>query len=149
MFSKLQTILASAGARALSLTLNDDGTLTVLVLPSANKDAVLNRPLDLTGTASELDADFESCVSSFSTKRLTLAEQMEATSAIIEAASKEAAAKAVKAVKKSSSKTESTPNSDTGAGDDDDEDDTEDKTGIPVVTVAQKAPAAADENLWA
>ncbi len=104
MFQALQTLLAACASLTVSLVANDNGTITVTVIPKANKDgdnnASLNTPLVLTGTAEELDAEFAEIISNYSGKRQSLAEQLESTAAILEAAQKESASKATKAIKK-------------------------------------------------
>lgn len=128
MFTALQTLLATLASLTVSLVSNGDGTLTVAVYPNGKKEgeSALNTSLKLTGTAAELDAGFVSSVSSYTSKRSSLAEQLEVTEAIFEAAKKEAATKATKAVSKKgtapakSSTTAASDNDGDGNGDGDD-----------------------------
>lgn len=106
MFVALQTLLATVASITTSMVANEDGTITVTVMPKAKKDggnAALNTPLSLTGTAEELDAEFATLLASYTTKRSSLAEQLETTESVLEAAKKEAATKATKAVAKGKS----------------------------------------------
>lgn len=145
MFQSLQSLLAG-GTLALSLTGNPDGTITVLVVPKG--EGALAQPLALTATAAELDAQFAECVSSYVTARKSLAEQMEATAAVLVAAKQESAGKAVKAITKSATastvkdKAAST-NSDLNGEDDEGEE------TPPATDVAPAAPAADPGNLFA
>lgn len=104
MFVQLNQLLASCVSITLSMVANDDGTLSVTVVPKAKKDSedavALKTPLQLTATPEELDAEFVGMLVSYTNKRKSLSEQLEETEAVLEAAKKNSAAKAVKAVKK-------------------------------------------------
>ena len=104
MFQALQTLLAVCASLSVTLVSNANGTITVTVIPKSNKgsenSAALNTPLSLTGTPEELDAEFVSILSKYTDSHKSLAEQLETTEAILEAAKKEAATKATKAVTK-------------------------------------------------
>lgn len=155
MFTALQTLLATLAGITVSIVANADRTLTVCVIPKAKKeggDAALNTPLNLTGTAEELDAEFANILTSYTNKRTSLSEQLAATEAILEASQKEATSKATKAVKKGGAKASETPAK--PAGDDEDEhQDDDDVVGscTPAASVAieAKPAAAADDNLFA
>lgn len=103
-FKSMQPLLAQVVSLTISMVANEDGTITVSVMPKAKKEgeanASLNTPLGLTGTADEFDAEFVNMLASFSSKRGSLAEQLEATESVLEAAKKESATKATKAVAK-------------------------------------------------
>lgn len=145
MFQSLQSLLAG-GTLALSLTGNPDGTITVLVVPKG--EGALAQPLALTATAAELDAQFAECVSSYVTARKSLAEQMEATAAVLVAAKQESAGKAVKAITKSATASTVKGKAASTTSDLDGEDD-EDEETPPATDVAPAAPAADPGNLFA
>lgn len=145
MFQSLQSLLAG-GTLALSLTGNPDGTITVLVVPKG--EGALAQPLALTATAAELDAQFAECVSSYVTARKSLAEQMEATAAVLVAAKQESAGKAVKAITKSATASTVKDKAASTNSDLDGEDDEGVETP-PATDVAPAAPAADPGNLFA
>lgn len=97
MFQALLPLL-KGGAMNLSLTGNPDNTITVLVAPKG--EGALSQPLVLTGTAAELDAEFVTCISSYTSQRKDLLAQLEATEAVLKAAKEESAGQAVKAITK-------------------------------------------------
>jgi len=99
MFSALKPLILG-GSLNLTLTGNADDTITVLVAPKGA--GVLSQPLVLTATAAELDAEFAQCIQNFANQRKGLADQLEATAAILDAAKKESAEKGVKAITKQS-----------------------------------------------
>lgn len=145
MFQSLQSLLAG-GTLALSLTGNTDGTITVLVVPKG--EGALAQPLALTATAAELDAQFAECVSSYVSSRKSLAEQMEATTAVLAAAKQQSSTKAVKAITKSA---EASTVKDKAAPTNSDLDGEDDEGGEtpPAPDVAPAAPAADPGNLFA
>jgi PRTRC genetic system protein E len=104
MFQVLEQLVRSAGK--LSMTLRMDGDQMVIVaIPQADgkdKEAALRQPLVLTGSPAELDAGFAEALTSYAGARRSLAEQVAATTAIIEAAEKSQAGKAQKAIAKGS-----------------------------------------------
>lgn len=128
MFQALLPLL-KGGAMNLSLTGNADNTITVLVAPKG--EGALSQPLVLTGTAAELDAEFVSSISSYTSTRVDLKAQLEATEAVLKAAKEESAGKAVKAitkqgnnavtVKPKGSTSESVMDDEEGGGDDEEE----------------------------
>lgn len=149
MFTQLNPLLATCASLTLTIVANDDGTLSVTIIPKAKKDsenaAALNTPLLLTATPSELDGEFIGIITSYNNKRQSLAEQLEATEAVLEAAKKEAASKAVKAVKKSAGKPEK-PKSESLDDDGDGGGDGEGE-GSSTDTTSTTSSASAD-NLW-
>jgi PRTRC genetic system protein E len=91
MFSALQPLLANLARLTIALVNNTDDTITVTVTPYGGKAGnVLDTPLSLTGTAAEFDDGFVEHLNSYVPKRQTLADQLAATEAILEAAQKEA-----------------------------------------------------------
>jgi PRTRC genetic system protein E len=98
MFTELKTLLKQTG---LTLVLEEKGEqIQVVVTPKvkAGSNVGLAQPLVLLGTAEELDLEFAAALAQFSGARLSLADQVAASTAAIEAAKKAAADKAKKPV---------------------------------------------------
>ena len=156
MFTALKTLLAQVVSLAVSMVANEDGTITVTVIPKAKQpgdaNASLNTPLVLTGTAEELDAEFVNLLASYTSKRVSLAEQLEATEAILEAAKKDSAAKATKAVAKGAAKPDAKAKSSSEKGSDDGVGDGDDAGGSAVAPTQTdggvKSAEAAPSNIW-
>lgn len=136
MFQALHALLHAGASLSLNLSSNTDGTLTVIVAPKG--EGALAQPLALTATPEELDAQFADVVATYAGARKSLAEQVEATAAVLEAAQKESASKATKALTKSAAA--STVKEKPVAASEDDDDDAE--TGTPPQPAAT-APASA------
>lgn len=138
MFQLLQKILGSDNSLTLHLEGNSDGTITVTVMPRG--EGALAQPLALTGTVEELDAGFFEQLSTFVTRRQGLAEQLEATAAVLAAAEQESSKKAAKAISKASkpATSKSAPEGeDNEAGDD-----------AATVETSQSDPALSPDNLF-
>lgn len=147
MFQLLHSLVAGTSL-SLSLTGNKDGTMTVVVAPKG--DGPLAQPLVLTATAAELDAEFHEVVSSYVNARKGLAEQIEATTAVIDAAKKQSAAQAVSAITKSPAAGEPAKREASESSDQDDEDDDADSTGTPAAPAPSGASAdSLVDNLFA
>lgn len=102
-FQELKSLLEGCAALAVTLSSGRDGAITVTVRPTPKdaKDAeALAIPLVLTGTAEELDAQFVGLLRSYAEEHKSLAEQLEATRSILEAAKKDAGKKAEGAIRK-------------------------------------------------
>jgi PRTRC genetic system protein E len=132
MFKELASICATA---TLLMSISADektGLMTINVTPKPKKDAdepALSKPLTLTATPEEFDAGFVNALQSFQAKRVSLAEQVEATAEVLAAAKAEQSARAAKAKKPATApaKTTTKPSA-TGSGgeadpDPEDEDD--------------------------
>lgn len=151
-FQNLKPLLEGGAQLAVTIVPIQDGTLTVIVMPSSKgtKDAALATPLSLTGTAEELDAEFATLLSSYVGARKSLIEQVEATTTVLEAAKNASQKKATDALTgkgtKSSSKPEASPpvEEEKDEGDDDVPGDNSSEKPAPA-----PAPAATDTtNLW-
>jgi len=151
MFQELQPLLATVASLTISMVENTDGTITLTVLPvGVKKGSKLDSQMQLVGTAAELDEGFAAHLNSYTTMRQSLADQLAATEAILEAQKKEAAETAKKTIAKSS-KTES--GSDPEPDDDEQSGDDENGAGKTASgsseTSASTAPAAqAPSALW-
>lgn len=102
-FQELKMLLDGCAAIAVTLSSGRDGAITVTVRPTPKevKDVeALSTPLVLTGTAKELDEQFVGLLKSYAEEHKSLAEQLEATRSILEAAKKDANKKAEKAISK-------------------------------------------------
>lgn len=99
-FQELLSLLKGDTKLRLDLSANGE-ELTVVVQPMgcSSSDAMLRVPLVITATAAELDAEFASALTDYTAARQSLAQQVEATNAAIQAATKEAAGKQAKASK--------------------------------------------------
>lgn len=106
MFKELLPI-AQETALTLTITANKKGEVTVIVIPrpvSKDSDPVLSRPMQLTATAEELDAEFASVIAGCTSSRQSLREQLDAYQEIVEASKKEVAGKSAAALKKATAK---------------------------------------------
>lgn len=121
LFKTLAGYLAGNDAVGLSITDSQGGKVRVIVTPkprlSTDAAGALATPLVLTGTADELDQEFSALVAGHIAAQRSLAEQLEATTAVLAAAKKAAGSKAAKAV--SSVK----PTAGTSSGNDGNDDD--------------------------
>lgn len=146
MFKSILPLLAGCTSLSLIIVPGDNDELTVSVIPLVDKDSkvppVVNTPLSLTDTAEELDAQFADLVAAHAATRTSLKEQLEASTSIMEAAKKDAAAKATGALKKAAKPVAPKPGAApvaAGSGSDDDS-----------AQGSDTAPPAAEElNLFA
>lgn len=127
-FASLMPLLTQSQAVTVILSANGESiTATVMPKPKADRDNVLSQPLQLTGTAAELDEGFATAVTSWSGTRLSLIEQVEAANAILEANKTSIANKAAGGKKTPASKPTLPAPSTTASGEsDEDEDETND-----------------------
>ena len=95
MFTNLKTLVSSCSSITIILASAGDDLVNVTVIPKVNEGqhAALSTPLSLIATLDELDAEFADVVQSYTAKRTSLAEQLEATQLILEAAKEESAKK--------------------------------------------------------
>lgn len=144
MFQALFPLLQQ-GQVTLVLNANADGTITAMV--SQKAEGALATPLTLTATPDELDADFATVVGTFGQQRKSLAEQLEATNAILQAAEKASANKATKALS-NPGKASTLVDKASGEADDDLVGDDNDEGDV---AKSNQAPAAAvaEDNLFA
>lgn len=151
MFKELAPILKNCTSINVILASNKDGTLSVTILPKPKETGesavALSTPLSLTATPEELDAEFTQILTGYAVTHQSLAEQVENTTEILEAAKKESQKKATTAISKASTKS-STENSGS-SGDDIDEDQDVDSGNAGNANASQttEVPAQA-ENLW-
>lgn len=99
MFQVLEALVRSSGKLGLSLKMDGDQMVVVLIPQGDAKESALRQPLVLTATPAELDAGFAESVVAYSGARRSLEDQVAATTAILSAAEKEQAGKAQKTLK--------------------------------------------------
>lgn len=102
MFTTLEALVRASSKLNLTLRMDGDQMVVVVVPMGEGKDAALRQPLIITGTAIELDAGFVDAVQSYSVAHRSLAEQIETTTAILLEAEKTQSTKAQKALQKKS-----------------------------------------------
>ncbi|WP_321871218.1 PRTRC system protein E [Paraburkholderia tropica] len=119
MFQQLEALVRETGKVTLMMKMAGD-QMSVVVMPCADsKEAALRQPVVLTATPAELDAGFVQALQSFEGAHRSLAEQVSATTEILQAAEKSLAGKAQKALSKGSKPALPAPK---GASDDDADD---------------------------
>lgn len=132
MFVQLKPMLKACTGITITMVDGDDGKVRLTVIPkpkAGDTEEALKTPLVLTATAEELDEGLAEHLTSYSNAYVSLAEQLESTTAILAAAKTTSEKKAVKAL------TKGTP----GGKDGELDDDTPDTK--PVVQVAEKPEA--------
>lgn len=152
MFQQLFQLLKKCDSVSLSIAPAGEGEMTVSVIPNVSgKDIeeALKMRLTLTATPEEFDTGFIAALTSFTEKRESLAEQVEVTNTLLEAAKKESEKKATKTVSKPVSKAapKSTTVDQDAEDDGEDDQDLEPEANLTTTQpeVAETAPA---ENLW-
>lgn len=152
MFVALKPLLAQCQSLSLILTTEANGAIAVTVIPkAAEKDAgALAQPLQLTGTAEELDEGFVAAISSFSASRQSLKEQVDATNAILEQARKDTASKPSKATGKAGSAKASGKSAPSMSEEDEEEEESpcESTSSSAGGTPAAETPVAPEVNLF-
>ena len=146
MFVKLKDLLASCQSISLFVTAEGEVmTVTVIPKPKCESEAALKTPLNLVGTAAELEAGFVEAIGTYAQAHTSLADQVAQTAKLLESAKTQSAAKAVKQAVKAEPKPVSiddlTP--DEGPQDEKPSDDS-DKEQEPVKAPAAQPAAALD-----
>ncbi|WP_313761215.1 PRTRC system protein E [Caballeronia sp. GaOx3] len=104
MFVAIEPLLRHCTKLTLSLQMKGD-EMVVCVMPQGTaKDAAMLQPLALTAMAAELDAGFVDALAAYTGAHASLAEQVAATTAILEAAKTTQVSKATKTLAKGGSK---------------------------------------------
>lgn len=149
MFTDLKPLLNSCTSVTIVLASGGDDQVNVTIIPKAKdgQNASLSTPLALIATLEELDAEFAQVVLGYSAKRTSLAEQLEATATILDAAKQEAAKSAVAGKGKKPHKPASASSDDF---DEDEENGGDEKPESSSAAPEKLAPAAAPvDDLWA
>lgn len=121
MFQQLEAFVRETGKVTLTLKMAGDLMAVVMMPGNDSKEAALRQPLVLTATPAALDEGFADALRTFEGVHRSLAEQVSATTEILQAAEKSQAGKAQKALSKGSSPALPAPagKTDDGKGDDD------------------------------
>lgn len=101
MFTTLAP-LATKNPLSLTISVDEDGVMTVVLLPRG--DGAMSTPLALTATPAELDEGFADVVNKFVATRSSLAEQLAAAEAMMQSAANDVTVKAAKKAVAGSSK---------------------------------------------
>jgi PRTRC genetic system protein E len=126
MFAAIEPLLRHCTKLTLSLQMKGD-EMVVCVMPQGTaKDAAMLQPLALTAMAAELDAGFVDALAAYTGAHASLAEQVAATPAILEAAKTTHVSKATKTLAKGGSKPALPAPGRSSADADNDEDDASD-----------------------
>ena len=130
MFVAIEPLLRNCAKLTLSLQMKGD-EMVVFVMPQGTaKDAAMLQPLALTASAAELDAGFADALAAYAGAHASLAEQVAATTAILEAAKTTQVSKATKTLAKGSSKPAlPAPSKSSAESDGDDDDNDSDNDG--------------------
>jgi PRTRC genetic system protein E len=119
MFQQLEAFVRETGKVALTMKMAGDQMAVVVMPCSDSKEAALRQPLVLTGSPAELDEGFVAALQSFHGVHRSLAEQVSATTEILQAAEKSQAGRAQKALSKGSKPALPAPASQTEGNDED------------------------------
>lgn len=95
MFKELYE-LAKQGGVVLSITTEGE-LLRVIIMPEGGANPALSTPLSLVASPDELDTEFSTLIKSFTAKRTSLKESLEASLLVMDAAEKEAVKKPIEA----------------------------------------------------
>lgn len=118
MFQELVPLVAACDKVVLTLTMKGDA-MAVVVAPVVSKaaDAALATPLALTASPVELDEGFAQAIALVSVSHRSLADQVEATASILNAATSAQSTKAQKALSKANSQPVASSSDDEGRAD--------------------------------
>jgi PRTRC genetic system protein E len=142
MFQAIEALVRSTGKLALSLKMDGDKMVVVLMPQGDSKEAVLRQPLILTATSAELDEGFVAAVQSYSSAHSSLVEQVAATTAILQAAEKTQVTKAQSTLAKGG-KGSGKPKSTASEGEEADDEDGE-ETGASQDTTPASSQSATE-----
>jgi PRTRC genetic system protein E len=147
MFVAIEPLLRHCTKLTLSLQMKGD-EMVVCVMPQGTaKDAAMLQPLALTATAAELEAGFVDALAAYTGAHASLAEQVAATTAILEAAKTTQVSKATKTLAKGSSKPAlPTPGRSSTDADNDDDDASDSAEGQSTAPTASSASASSDAS---
>jgi len=148
MFVAIEPLLRNWAKLTLSLQMKGD-EMVVFVMPQGTaKDAAMLQPLALTASAAELDAGFADALAAYAGAHASLAEQVAATTAILEAAKTTQVSKATKTLAKGSSKPALPAPSKSSAESDGDADDSDNESTQEQSTASAQSsePASASSE---
>ena len=146
MFVAIEPLLRHCTKLTLSLQMKGDDMVVCVMPQGTAKDAAMLQPLALTAMAAELDAGFVDALAAYTGAHASLAEQVAATTAILEAAKTTQVSKATKTLAKGGSKPAlPAPGSSTTDADNDDDDASDDAEGQSTPPTASSAAEASAE----
>jgi len=147
MFVAIEPLLRHCTKLTLSLQMKGE-EMVVCVMPQGTaKDAAMLQPLALTAMAAELDAGFVDALAAYTGAHASLAEQVAATTAILEAAKTTLVSKATKTLAKGGSKPAlPAPGRSSTDADNDDDDGSADAEGQSTASTASSASSAAEAS---
>jgi len=147
MFVAIEPLLRHCTKLTLSLQMKGD-EMVVCVMPQGTaKDAAMLQPLALTAMAAELDAGLVDALAAYTGAHASLAEQVAATTAILEAAKTTQVSKATKTLAKGSSKPAlPAPGRSSTDADNDDDDGSADAEGQSTAPTASSASSAEEAS---
>ncbi|SAK60840.1 hypothetical protein AWB79_02744 [Caballeronia hypogeia] len=147
MFVAIEPLLRHCTKLTLSLQMKGK-EMVVCVMPQGTaKDAAMLQPLALTATAPELEAGFVDALATYTGAHASLAEQVAATAAILEAAKTTQVSKATKTLAKGGSKPAlPAPGRSSIDADNDDDDGSADAEGQSTAPTASSASSAAEAS---
>ncbi|MDR5776361.1 MULTISPECIES: PRTRC system protein E [unclassified Caballeronia] len=148
MFVAIEPLLRHCTKLTLSLQMKGDDMVVCVMPQGTAKDAAMLQPLALTATAAELEAGFIDALVAYTGAHASLAEQVAATTAILEAAKTTQVSKATKTLAKGSSKPAlPAPGRMSTDADNDDDDASDDAAeGQSTAPTASSASSAADAS---
>ena len=137
MFNELFALLGPCEKLVLTISPLDSEHMRVIVAPvvKGHVDAGLSLPLVMSGRPEEFDAGFAQALSAYATSRRSLAEQVEATAAVLEAAKATQTQKATKALSKANP-----PKVGNGRGGEPEDGDTDDEGDVETGAHASASP---------
>ena len=147
MFVSLEPLLRSCTKLTLSLQMKGDDVVVFVKPEGSAKDAAMLQPLVLTASAAELDAGFADALAAYTGVRASLADQVAATTAILEAAQTTQVSKATKALSgKKVTPAAAVKSSSDNESDEDDADDKAEGEQSTATTAATSTVAPAAEK---
>ncbi|WP_199545287.1 PRTRC system protein E [Paraburkholderia kururiensis] len=146
MFEQLEAFVRETGKVTLTLKMAGDQMAVVMVPGSDSKEAAMRQPLVLTASPAELDEGFADALRTFQGAHRSLAEQVSATTEILQAAEKSQAGKVHKALSKGSKPAlpAPAPKADSNDEGDDDVADEGEGNGQPAAAVQVTTSTASD-----
>lgn len=145
MFVKLKDLLASCQSISLFVTAEGEVmTVTVIPKPKCESEAALKTPLNLVGSAADLEAGFVEAIGTYAQAHTSLADQVAQTAKLLESAKTQSAAKAVKQAVKAEPKPVSIDDLTPDEGPQDEKSDLSDEEQEPVKAPAAQPAAALD-----
>ncbi|KXV16512.1 hypothetical protein CR51_00875 [Caballeronia megalochromosomata] len=146
MFAAIEPLLCHCTKLTLSLQMKGDEMLVCVMPHGTAKDAAMLHPLALTATAAELEAGFVDALAAYTGAHASLAEQVAATTAILEAATTTQVSKATKTLAKDSKPALPAPGRSSTDADTDDDDASDSNEGQSTAPTASSASASSDAS---